>query len=93
MHKNTYAAKTLIGNWAEERSTSGFEKGNEVMNTHLANPNYNKYVPISKDIGNKKDYEKVSKLLVFGEGGKKIIDNLQIEEISMGYLGSEQNLH
>jgi hypothetical protein len=29
MHKNTYTAKSLIGNWQEERSTEGFEKANE----------------------------------------------------------------
>ena len=63
MHKNAYGAKTLIGNWAEERSTEEFGKLNEGTNSHLANPSYNKYVPISKDIGNKKDYQKVSKNL------------------------------
>tara|TARA_B110001450_G_scaffold95904_1_gene90986 strand:- start:2052 stop:2222 length:171 start_codon:yes stop_codon:yes gene_type:complete len=56
MHKNTYTAKSLIGNWQEERSTEEFEKTNEQANSHLANPSYNKYVPISKDIGNVKDY-------------------------------------
>jgi hypothetical protein len=60
MHKNTYTAKSLIGNWQEERSTEEFEKTNEQANSHLANPSYNKYVPISKDIGNVKDYQKVS---------------------------------
>jgi hypothetical protein len=63
MHKNVYTAKTLIGNWQEERSTNRFEKDNEVANCHLANPSYNKFVAISKDIGNKPDYEKVSKYL------------------------------
>ena len=62
MHKNAYGAKTLIGNWAEERSTDKFEDLNEATNSHLANPSYNKYVPISKDIGDKKDYAKVSKI-------------------------------
>ena len=56
MHKNTYTAKTLVGNWQEERSTEGFESFNEVTNSYLANPSYNKYIPISKEIGNKKDY-------------------------------------
>ena len=56
MHKNVYAAKTLIGNWQEERATEQFEKDNAAMNSYMANPNYNKFVPISKDIGNKKEY-------------------------------------
>ena len=60
MHKNTYTAKTLIGNWQEERSTEEFESFNEVTNTYLPNPSYNKYQPISKEIGNKKDHAKVS---------------------------------
>ena len=60
MHKNTFTAKTLIGNWQEERSTEGFENFNEDFNCHMANPSYNKYIPISKDIGDAKDYEKVS---------------------------------
>ena len=30
MHKNTYTAKTLIGNWQEERSTDKFEDDNEI---------------------------------------------------------------
>lgn len=60
MHKNTYTAKTLIGNWQEERSTEQFEDFNENFNCYLANPSYNKYIPISKDIGNVRDYEKVS---------------------------------
>ena len=56
MHKNTYAAKTLIGNWQEERTTDDFEQSNEVTNAHLVNPSYNKFLPISKEVGNKKDY-------------------------------------
>ena len=60
MHKNAYHAKSLIGNWQEERSTLKFEGDNEVANSHLPNPCYNKYVPISKDYGNDKDYSKVS---------------------------------
>jgi len=31
---------------------------NEVTNTHLAKPSYNKFLPISKEVGNKKDYAK-----------------------------------
>ena len=58
MHKNTYTAKTLIGNWQEERSTDKFEDDNEIANSFLPNPCYNKYVPISKDVGNNKDYNK-----------------------------------
>ena len=56
MHKNAYHAKSLIGNWQEERSTLNFENDNEVANCHLPNPCYNKYVPMSKDYGNNKDY-------------------------------------
>jgi len=59
MHKNAYSAKSLIGNWQEERSTEQYEDTN-FSNTFLANPSYNKYVPISKDIGNIKSYSKVS---------------------------------
>ena len=58
MHKNVYTAKTLIGNWQEERSTEKFEKDNEIANSFLPNPSFSKYVPISKAYGNKKDYEK-----------------------------------
>ena len=64
MHKNVYAAKTLIGNWQEERSTEQFESSNEGTNTYLANPSYNKFVPISKDVGNKQGYCKVSYLYI-----------------------------
>jgi hypothetical protein len=60
MHKNVYTAKTLIGNWQEERSTKRFEDVNETVNCHLPNPSYNKFVPISKDIGNSPEYKKVS---------------------------------
>ena len=60
MHKNAYHAKSLIGNWQEERSTAKYEDDNAVANCHLPNPSYNKYVPISKDYGNKKEYLKVS---------------------------------
>lgn len=60
MHKNTYHAKTLIGNWQEERSTEKYNDSNKNYNSHLPNPSYNKYVPISKDIGNTKEYRNVS---------------------------------
>ena len=60
MHKNTYHAKTLIGNWQEERSTEKYEDTNDNYNADLPNPSYNKFVPISKDIGNNRDYLKVS---------------------------------
>ena len=60
MHKNAFHAKSLIGNWQEERSTLKFEADTEVTKTYLPNPCYNKYVPISKDYGNKPDYSKVS---------------------------------
>ena len=56
MHKNAFGAKTLIGNWQEERSTEQFESDNINYNSHLPNPNYGKFVPISKDIGNIKEY-------------------------------------
>ena len=62
MHKNTYTAKTLIGNWQEERSTEKYEEANEQYNSYLPNPSYNKFLPISKEVGNKKDYQKVSNL-------------------------------
>ena len=61
MHKNVYTAKTLIGNWQEERSTENFENFNEVTNTYLPNPSYNKYIPISKHIGNNTEHAKVSR--------------------------------
>ena len=64
MHKNTYTAKTLVGNWQEERSTEGFESFNEVTNSYLPNPSYNKYIPISKEIGNVKEYKRVSCSLI-----------------------------
>ena len=53
MHKNVYTAKTLIGNWQEERSTEQFENDNEIANSFLPNPCFSKYVPISKAYGNK----------------------------------------
>ena len=37
-----------------------FEANNMGFNSHLPNPNYGKFVPISKDIGDKKEYAKVS---------------------------------
>lgn len=61
MHKNTYHAKTLIGNWQEERSTEKYNESNKNYNSDLPNPSYNKYVPISKDIGNTKEYTNVSR--------------------------------
>jgi len=60
MHKNVYTAKTLIGNWQEDRATEAFENKNEIANCYLPNPNYNKFLPISRDIGNKKEYQRVS---------------------------------
>ena len=60
MHKNTYDAKTLVGNWAEERSTIKFEEDNAISKCFLPNPSYNKYIPISRDFGNIRDYKKVS---------------------------------
>lgn len=53
MHKNNYNARTLIGNWQEERSTEAFEERVEIAKSYLPNPSYNKFIPISKDIGNK----------------------------------------
>ena len=61
MHKNVYTAKTLIGNWQEERSTEDFENINELNNTFLPHPSYNKFLPISKEVGNKKEHVKVSR--------------------------------
>ncbi len=63
MHKNIYTAKTLIGNWQESRSTEDFEQSNEIAKSYLPNPSYNKFVPISQDIGNKKEYIRVSRLI------------------------------
>lgn len=60
MHKNNYTARTLIGNWQEERSTQKFEDDVEIAKSYLPHPSYNKYIPISKDMGNKIDYERVS---------------------------------
>ena len=41
MHKNKYTAKTLIGNWAEERALPEFDDVNvQTGNTFLANPSY-----------------------------------------------------
>lgn len=64
MHKNNYNARTLIGNWQEERSTEAFEERVEIAKSYLPNPSYNKFIPISKDIGNKLDYERVSRLSI-----------------------------
>ena len=60
MHKNAFGAKTLIGNWQEERSTDCYRESDQMTSTHLANPSYNKFVPISKDVGNDKEYNNVS---------------------------------
>ena len=58
MHKNSYGPKTLVGNWQEERSSDSYKKYHDLSAPHLAAPNFSKFVPISKDIGNKRDYEK-----------------------------------
>ena len=58
MHKNQYGPKTLNGNWLEERSSASYGALHEATSAHLAGPNYSKFVPISKDVGNKKDYQK-----------------------------------
>ena len=59
MHKNSYNAKTLNGNWHENRYTEDFDRQhNATSNTYLQNPSYNKYLPISKDVGNKHAYQK-----------------------------------
>ena len=61
MHKNNFAPKTLIGNWQENRFTEDFSaNADSTSNTYLQNPSYNKYVSTSKDIGNSKQYQKVS---------------------------------
>ena len=60
MHKNAYGAKTLIGNWQEERSTQDYRNVHSITAPTLPSSSYSKYVPISKDVGNVKDYEKVS---------------------------------
>jgi len=65
MHKNIYTAKTLIGNWQEDRSTEAYEDKNEIANCYLPHPNYNKFIPISKDVGNNRDYTKVSIKLIY----------------------------
>ena len=58
MHKNSYGPKTLNGNWLEERSSQAYAEKHEVDASHLAGPNYSKFIPISKDVGNKKEYVK-----------------------------------
>ena len=61
MHKNNFAPKTLIGNWQENRFTEDFSaNADSTSNTYLQNPSYNKYVSTSKDVGNSKQYQKVS---------------------------------
>ena len=61
MHKNAYTAKTLNGNWFENRFTDEYDQLNDkTSNTYLANPSYNKYVPTSKAIGNNDQFQKVT---------------------------------
>ena len=73
MHKNAYTAKSLIGNWHENRHTEAYDElANGSSNTYLKNPckllchlmlmvlAHNKYVPISRSIGNNQEYQKVS---------------------------------
>jgi len=39
MHKNTYDAKTLNGNWLENRQTAEYDSVNDATsNTYLPNP-------------------------------------------------------
>lgn len=39
MHKNAYSAKTLCGNWAENRYTEEYDEvNNATSNTYLQNP-------------------------------------------------------
>lgn len=60
MHKNAYQPKVLNGNWCENRFTDAYDKyNNETSNTHLPNPNYNKYVPTSKAVGDETSFKKV----------------------------------
>jgi hypothetical protein len=56
MHKNSYNPKTLNGNWQEERATESFEKFNFTSNSYLKNPSHNKYISMSKVIGNNDNY-------------------------------------
>jgi hypothetical protein len=48
MHKNAYTAKSLIGNWHENRHTDTYdEMANNTSNTYLKNASHSKYTPIS----------------------------------------------
>lgn len=58
MHKNGFGAKTLVGNWQEERSTAIFGESQQKSAPYLPGSESSKYLPISKDIGNKKQYVK-----------------------------------
>lgn len=58
MHKNSFNPKTLNANWYEERCTEDFEKFNFTTNAYLKNPSHNKYIPMSKSIGNNDVYQK-----------------------------------
>ncbi len=58
MHKNSFNPKTLNGNWYEERCTEEFEQFNFTTNSYLKNPSHNKYIPMSKSIGNNEGYSK-----------------------------------
>ena len=58
MHKNSYGPKTLNGNWQEERSSPEYARIHDLTAPHLPNPNYSKFVPISKDVGNNRNYAK-----------------------------------
>jgi len=66
MHKNAYTAKTLNGNWWEDRYQDKYDEfNNKTSNTYLANPSYNKYVPTSRGIGNSECYDRVSPPISF----------------------------
>lgn len=59
MHKNAYTAKSLIGNWHENRHTDNYDElSNNTSNTYLKNASHSKYVPISTAIGNDAEYKK-----------------------------------
>ena len=62
MHKNIYNEKTLISNWQEERQSEAKHHMYDENNTQLPNPSYNKYIPISKDIGTGINFTRVSYL-------------------------------
>lgn len=73
MHKNSYNPKSLNGNWYENRYTEDYNaQHDQSSNTYIANPckfrsfdlinvlsiAHNKYVPVSRAIGNKPEYKK-----------------------------------